>query len=178
MRQRGNDTRFFLSPDSRLLRIQALKRGRSRRPDLVNALRGIHGLDSLMPLADLRLVEFCLAIPEEQFLENGTNRYLARRLLRAAGVPRAVTENKLRGRQHPEWFAHLSEARSSLPALMERLRRSPTAQRLLDLDRLDPMIGNWPADTVAAERQRSGFSALLSGALSVGAFIAWAEGTN
>jgi hypothetical protein len=40
------------------------------------------------------------------------------------------------------------------------------------------MIGNWPADTVAAERQRSGFSALLSGALSVGAFIAWAEGTN
>jgi asparagine synthase (glutamine-hydrolysing) len=178
MRQRGNDTGFVFSRDSRLLRINSLKRARSRRPDIRNAMRGVYGLDSSMPLGDLRLIEFCLAIPEEQFLRNGTSRYLARRLLRAANVPAAITENKLRGRQHPEWFAHLSQARSSLPAQMERLRRSPTVHRLIDLDRLDHLIGNWPADTATAERQMAGFRALLHGALSVGAFIAWAEGTN
>jgi asparagine synthase (glutamine-hydrolysing) len=178
MRLRNNDTGFVFSRDTRLRRIQLLKRARSRRPDIRNALRGLYGVESFMPLSDLRLIDFCLAIPEEQFLHNGTNRSLARRLLRAAGVPPAITENRLRGRQHPEWFAHLTQTRPSLPAQMERLRRSPTVHRLIDLDRLDHMIGNWPADTVAAERERAGFSTLLSGALSVGAFIAWAEGTN
>ncbi len=178
MRARGNDTGFVLQGDSRRMRIQSLLRSRHARSDVMNMLRGLYGLDILIPLNDVRLVEFCLAIPEEQFLKNGTDRYLARRLLRRAGVPRAITENRQRGRQHPEWFAHMTEAAPSFPAQMERLRRSPTVGRLIDLDRLDHLIDAWPANAQAAERQRKAYGALMNAALSVGAFIAWAEGTN
>lgn len=178
LRQRGNDPAFILSTDSRRMRIASIQRNRARRPDVMNTLRGFQGISNSAPLADLRLVEFCLAIPEDQYLRDGTTRWLSRRLLRAAGAPAMITENRRRGYQHPEWFAHLDRVRPSLTAQVERLRRSPTANRLIDLDRLDRVIADWPADADAAEPRRSQLQAMLQEALNVGAFIAWVEGTN
>lgn len=178
LRQRGNDPEFILSSDSRRHRIAGIRRNRGRRPDVMNTLRGSQGISNSAPLGDLRLVEFCLAIPEDQFLRDGTTRWLSRRLLRAAGVPAMITENRKRGYQHPEWFAHLDRIRPSLSAQLERLRRSPTASRLIDIDRLDRVIADWPADAVAAEARRSQMQTMLQEALNAGAFIAWVEGTN
>lgn len=178
LKRRGNDPGFLSANDSRRWRIHVLHRNRSRRPETTNMLRGLYGLDEAMPLGDLRMIEFCLAIPENQFLKHGTMRRLARRLLREAGVPAAVSENRSRGQQHPEWFAHLSQARPTFAAQIERLRRSPMARRLIDVDRLEHLVRDWPADAVAAQRRNLLFQALLPQALSLGAFIAWAEGTN
>ncbi|WP_311769166.1 asparagine synthase-related protein [Novispirillum itersonii] len=178
LRQRGNDPSFLLSPDSRRFRIAAICRNRSRRPDGMNSLRSFQGIGNSAPLADLRLVEFCLAIPEDQYLRDGTTRWLSRRLLRTAGVPAMITENRRRGYQHPEWFAHLSRMRPTLPDQLERLRRSPTASRLIDLDRLERVLAKWPENAVAAEADRVGLQVMLQEALHVGAYIAWVEGTN
>lgn len=178
LRQRGNDPAFILSPDSRGFRIAAICRNRARRPDGMNSLRSFQGIGNSAPLGDLRLVEFCLAIPEDQYLRDGTTRWLARRLLRAAGVPALVSENRQRGYQHPEWFAHLNRARPSLPGQLARLRRSPTASRLLDLDRLERLVADWPETTAAAEATRVQLQVMLQEALHVGNYIAWVEGTN
>jgi asparagine synthase (glutamine-hydrolysing) len=178
MHQRGNQTDFGFRGDSRRLRLHWLSRNRFWRSETLNAFRSLYGLDFTMPLGDMRLLEFCLAIPDDQFLRDGTDRYLARRLLRAAGVPAAITENRTRGYQHPEWFAHMDGMRDTLPEQIERLRRSPTARRLIDVDRLDHIVAHWPADTATAEIQQGAVKALLGAALSVGTFIAWAEGTN
>jgi len=178
LRQRGNDPTFGYSSDSRRFRIAAIRRNRGRRPDGMNSLRGFQGISNSAPLGDLRLVEFCLAIPEDQYLRDGTTRWLSRRLLRAAGVPAVITENRRRGAQHPEWFAHLDRARPSLPGLVDRLRRSPTASRMIDLDRIDTMLAEWPADAAAAQPRRNQLQIMLQEALNVGSFIAWVEGTN
>ena len=98
--------------------------------------------------------------------------------MRAAGVPALVSENNQRGYQHPEWFAHLSRVRPSLPGQLARLRRSPTASRLLDLDRLERLIAEWPENTAAAEAARVQLQVMLQEALHVGNYIAWVEGTN
>lgn len=178
MRQRGNDPNYIFSKDSRRLRIHLMQRNRSFRPETMSMMRSLYGTECLMPLADTRLVEFCLAIPEDQFLRNGTARWLARRLLRQAGVPKAITENRRRGTQHPEWFANLDQARVSFPAQIDCLRRSPVASRLIDVDRLDRLVKEWPTDTAQAHRQSYSFQVVLPQALTMGAFIAWAEGTN
>ncbi|MES2496650.1 MAG: asparagine synthase-related protein [Pseudomonadota bacterium] len=178
LRQRGNDPKFMYSSDSRRFRIAAIRRNRGRRPDGMNSLRSFQGISNSAPLGDLRLVEFCLAIPEDQYLRDGTTRWLSRRLLRAAGVPTVITENRRRGAQHPEWFAHMERARPSLPGLMDRLRRSPTASRMIDLDRLDKTVAEWPADAAAAQPRRNELQVMLQEALNVGSFIAWVEGTN
>ncbi|WP_232302718.1 hypothetical protein [Elstera litoralis] len=61
---------------------------------------------------------------------------------------------------------------------MARLRRSPTASRLLDLDRLERLIADWPETTAAAETARVQLQVMLQEALHVGNYIAWVEGTN
>lgn len=175
MKHRGNDTNFVRSEDSRLWRIEALRRSRGRRAEISNILAGLYGMEHAAPLADRRLVEFCLAIPDDQYLRNGNSRWLARRLLRAAGVPVEISENRRRGYQHPEWHSHLSSVHASMISQVAHLRTSPTASRLLDLDRLDSILNNWPREPAAAERRRGELNAVLCAGLSVGAFIAWAE---
>ncbi len=178
-RRRGSDNSWARVLDSRLWRLRTIHRSRSRRPEIGEMLRGLYGFDNVLPLTDRRLVEFCLAIPENQFLKDGTQRWLARRTLLAAGVPRAIADNRLRGYQHPEWFADLSSIRPSLPALIARLRGLPLAARLIDLDRLDHLVGaDWPADAAAAERRDAVLHGMLPRALGLGAFIAWAEGAG
>lgn len=179
LRERGNDPGFIFPGDSRQVRIHQFKRNRGfMRACQFEGIRTIHGLDLTMPLGDVRMMEFCLAIPDNQYLRNGTDRYLARRLLRGAGAPLVVADNRRRGRQHPEWFAHLAQSRAALPAQIERLRRSPVARRLIDIERLDHLVATCPTDAAMAQRHFSTYSVLLYGALNVGSFIAWAEGTN
>lgn len=178
MRQRGNDPAFRFSSDSRRFRIAAIRRNRGRRPDGMNSLRAFQGISNSAPLGDLRIVEFCLAIPEDQYLRDGTTRWLARRLLREAGVPAVISENRQRVAQHPEWFAHLDRARPSLPALVERMRRSATASSLIDMYRLDQVIRDWPTDAGAARAKRDELQVMLQEAINVGTFIAWVESTN
>jgi len=176
MRRFGNDRPVGFGADSRLWRIHIIQRNRCRRPEATGLMRARYGLDPLAPLGDPRLVEFCLAIPEDQFLRNGTDRWLARRLLRKAGVPPQIAENRRRGLQHPEWFAHLTSMRSALPAQIERLRRSPAASRLIDIDRLERLVQDWPTSPAAAERRVLIYNALVLHAFNIGAFITWVEG--
>jgi asparagine synthase (glutamine-hydrolysing) len=175
MQATGNDPSFVRSLDHRVWRLQALLRGRARRTELTNMHRSLYGLTHSMPLLDQRLVEFCLAIPEDQYLRNGNFRWLARRLLLAAGVPPAVAENRSFGYQHPEWFAHLTESRPAMRDQIARLRSSPLASRLIDTDRLERLLDAWPKNPIAAERLRIELGSVLAGGVAVGAFVHWAE---
>jgi len=58
------------------------------------------GIDQRDPTADLRLVEYCLAIPAEHHLEGGMTRALARRAF-TDRVPAEVLNERRRGRQGP-----------------------------------------------------------------------------
>lgn len=178
MAEHGNDPQWLFHRDDRRQRIHLIHRNRAHRAEGVAMLRALHGVDYLTPIGDLRLMEFCLAIPEEQFRRNGERRSLARRMLRQAGAPPIITDDETRGLQNPEWFAVLSRARDDFPGLIARLRRNATVGRLIDLDRVERIAADWPADAAAAHRQASLLRAGLANALNIGAFITWAEGTN
>jgi hypothetical protein len=55
------------------------------------------------------------------------------------------------------------------------LRKSPTAARLLDPDRLERLIARWPQTAEDAAPLRQELDGMLTRALHVGAFIRWAE---
>src|SRR5262249_54971976 len=59
-------------------------------------------IDIRDPTADVRLLEFCFAVPTEQFLREGTPRALARRAL-ADRLPKQVLEEPRRGLQAADW---------------------------------------------------------------------------
>ncbi|MGG2362599.1 asparagine synthase-related protein, partial [Salmonella enterica] len=79
------------------MRIHLLHRNRSYRAENTAQLRALYGVDYIAPIGDLRLIEFCLAIPNDQFRRNGQSRLLARRMLEAAGIPPMIARGEQRG---------------------------------------------------------------------------------
>jgi len=76
----------------------------------LSGYRAMFGVDMRSPTADVRLAEFCLALPEEQYFRDGMPRSFIRRAL-AGRLPRTVLENRKRGRQASDWFERLADAR-------------------------------------------------------------------
>ncbi|HYP15049.1 MAG TPA: asparagine synthase-related protein [Bryobacteraceae bacterium] len=138
-------------------------------------IRARYGAEMRHPLLDVRLVRFCMSIPEEQYLGDGLPRSLARQVLRDAGVPPLITESTSRGEWCPEWFTHMNRRRDRIPAEIELLRRSTLTSRLMDIDKLTQVVANWPEDAAAAEPRRLALDFMLTRALQVGAFVRWAE---
>lgn len=173
-RMRIRQTRSSIS-STRGMRAFGLVVNRAIASEFMGWVRIRHGLEPRDPLNDVRLIDFCLSIPEDQFLRKGQTRWLARRLLDAAGVPAEITRNKARGEWAPEWFTHLERRKTLLPVEIGRLRNSPIASRLIDVDRLARIVADWPTSPDAAHGRRLELDVLLTRALQVGAFIQWAE---
>ena len=107
----------------------------------VSGYRAMFGIDMRSPTADVRLAEFCLALPEDQFWRDGESRRLVRRAM-AGRLPPAVLENNRRGMQAADWFERLLAARAQVAAELARIERSEAAQSVLDLPRLrDALAG-------------------------------------
>lgn len=135
------------------------------------------GIDLRDPTADRRLIEFCLRIPSDQYLQGGVPRALARRLL-AGLVPDAVLSERRRGYQSADWPRHLAAGRDIVSrelapfAGMERLagmideaRTARLAAASGELDWSDP-------------KSQSQFRVALLRAVSAGHFARRVSGWN
>ncbi len=134
--------------------------------DIATALRAVTGVETRAPLLDIRLIDFCLALPEEQFLKDGEFRRLPRRTL-AGRLPPAVLQNNLIGSQNPELPHRMTALRPTLLAEIEALRASPLAARAIDLPRLAAVVRDWDNEIE--------ITLMLPRALHVGRFLRWAE---
>lgn len=150
-------------------RIMVNARSAARRTVL---RRAIWGLDERAPLFDRRLVEFCLAIPPEQFFLNGDGRSLVRRVL-APRLPAQVIANHRVGIQDAHWIARLGAEREQWRDDLERLRHSSLASHLIDIPRIKRLIEDWPMDG-----DQRGWRDVAPIAMHIGRFILWYEGAN
>lgn len=146
-----------------------------------------HGIDIRDPTADRRLLDFCLTIPEGFFIRDGRRASLFRDAM-AGLLPDTMLNRRTRGVQAADWYEKIVANRDGIAAELARLRSSPMASRVLDLDRLCQLVADLPdpatpAEQIPAERFTSPDGnmayrmALLRG-LSVGRFIRMVEGGN
>lgn len=140
-------------------------------------LRAITGIDSRAPLNSRRLIEFFGALSLEQFLQDGKPRSLPRRLL-AGRAPAQLIANTALGSQNGDWFSRVSARRQQMLTDVERLRSSPLARRVIDLERLRTMLVNWPADVESAESVRPQYFYALTRGMEMARFLAWHEGCS
>jgi asparagine synthase (glutamine-hydrolysing) len=135
------------------------------------------GLERRDPLGDVRMAEFCMAIPGDQFTRFSHDRFLARRVLADRLPPETLTE-KRRGRQGAEWFDWASRRRDFLSAELDGIAASSLGRELIDLPRLRSILANWPTDANAAEPRYHELMNVLGRGVAIGSFIRWAEGAN
>jgi asparagine synthase (glutamine-hydrolysing) len=92
------------------------------------------GVDWRDPLADKRLVEFCLGIPTDEYLHDGDPRALARETL-ADRLPNAVLAEPKKGYQAADWHEGLTAVQGEVAAELDRLAECGPSARLLDIEK-------------------------------------------
>jgi len=171
-REVGHDFYFRPPADCRKIRYKALS---EQDGGVYNAaFRSMFGVDSRCPLADVRLAEFSLALPEEQQLRDGQPRSLVRRAM-VGRLPPEVLANYRRGLQAADWFERLTSVRHTLPAELDRLERCDLACRALDLARMRRLVEDWPDGGWDTDHVTHEYNCLLERGLMVGRFLRWFE---
>jgi asparagine synthase (glutamine-hydrolysing) len=151
-----------------------------RRVDLGNYNKGVlggWGIDPRDPTADIRLIEFCLAVPEEQYFVNGEAKALARRAF-AARLPPEVIHIKGKGYQAVDWHEGLTAARGAVGEEIARLGECAPAAAAIDLPRLAGQVENWPQGGWEKDEVMAPYRLALLRAVSTGHFLRKASGSN
>lgn len=135
----GWDLSYRPWADGRKMRIAVLE-----RPDIGDYALGsnAHGLESRDPTSDRRLIEFCLSVPDHQYLRNGQTRWLLRRLMGEI-LPPEILNARTKGMQAPDWYENLTPR---LPELRQRLidAKAGGMDYYLDIDTLIMSLDEWP----------------------------------
>jgi asparagine synthase (glutamine-hydrolysing) len=111
--------------------------------DWFATLRANFGIDTRTPAFDRRLVEFCIGIPQDQYLRNGCDRWLIRRAMKGR-LPDVVLYKKKYGMQAADWFPRLTRERNQIAEEVRRLATNVEIASMLDLQRLTATLDDWP----------------------------------
>jgi len=117
------------------------------------------GVEVRDPTGDLRLVEYCLGVPDEQHVWQGAPRALLRRAMRDM-LPDSVLENTRRGKQGADVALRLLAERDRVDAEIDALASHPALARRLNGEELRDTWRRLCADP------RSGATDLLRGAMA------------
>ncbi len=161
--------------DSFAMRLWGLQ-----RVDSGNYNKGILGgwqIDYRDPTADVRLLEFCLAVPTEQYLRDGVHKSLGRRAL-ADRLPKLVLDEPRKGLQAADWHEGLTAVRDRVADELGRLDACAPAAKALDLPRLRRLVENWPAGGWERDEVMVPYRLALLRAISSGHFLRRVTGGN
>jgi asparagine synthase (glutamine-hydrolysing) len=100
-------------------------------------------LDIRAPAFDRRVVEFCIGIPQDQYLRGGRDRWLIRRAMEGR-LPDMVLNQKKYGAQAADWYPRLTRERNHIAEEVKRLAEDPEVASILDMERLGSILNNWP----------------------------------
>ena len=167
------------TPPRTLLKSRQLRRDLMQKTTGMSSLLGAgyqaeYGVEVRDPTCDVRLVEFCLSLPEDQFRRDGVPRRLLRRAMEDR-LPPEILGNPNRGLQAADWAERTASCRESLAGSLSEIADCPMARDLLDLDR----VGEALADVCASQSRGAPVSIelrnVLEDGLMTGSFIRWFE---
>lgn len=135
------------------------------------------GIDQRDPMADKRLVEYCLSIPTEHYLAKGVPRALAKHAL-ADRLPQAVLNEQKKGYQAADWHESLTAGRADVRTELDRLTTCTAAAQLLDIEKLKSLVDNWPTTGWERDDVRESYRLALLRGVAAGHFLRKASGAN
>ncbi|NVE95715.1 asparagine synthase-related protein [Altererythrobacter lutimaris] len=173
----GFDPRFPALRSSREWRASAFEEMLNQAAEIELAFRLHHGVPSRDPTLFQPLVEFTTGIADDQYLRDGEDRWLARRLLKCR-VPEIVWREHRIGRQSPDWALRFQRDRQALLAELQRLRNDSQLAGILDLDRLEGDLRDWDGSEDTAGLWKQKVHSGVSRALSTARFVRYVERRN
>lgn len=137
----------------------------------------IYGLRQRDVAAYRPLIEFCAGLPTRQFVSNGQERWLAKRM--ACGeMPEAQRLNSRYGRFQVDWHARLTPRKAQLAAEARRIERHPWFGELIDIDRMCHLLEEWPDVTPWEMEEHYPRQGAIPRAIQAARFVNFVEGRN
>jgi asparagine synthase (glutamine-hydrolysing) len=140
--------------------------------DVAHTLRAWFGIETREAATDLRVVEFCVAVPGSQYMRGTRDRLLIRDGMRSF-VPAGILDRRTRGAQAADWPLWLGPMRAEFDRELRSLRDVDLARRCIDLDRLQQLVDRWP-ERLGPEHFAD-YGLLLLRGIMMGRFIQWFE---
>jgi len=141
MAQQGFDPGFGISADCKKMRYQLIKPGKSLLGcRMMQSVSGF-GLNIRDPTMDKRLIEYCLSIPDDQYLREGQDRYLIRRTMQGY-LPTEVLLNTKRGLQSTDIEMRMRNDVQQLKLVFSNIENNFLAKEYLDLKKLRLALNN------------------------------------
>lgn len=91
------------------------------------------------------LIEFCFSIPDEQYVHNGMDRWLARRMA-AGSLPEAQRLERRNGLHGADWHYKLSPRLDELRSMIDRMEGQELVAPNIDFSVARDFIDNWPME--------------------------------
>jgi len=135
------------------------------------------GLDVRSPAADVRLLEFCFAVPETQYLRGGVHKFLLKRCVENI-LPRSVLEKYTRGLQAADWYLPYKERLDELKKMLADVETSDTVERLFDVKSLEGLIAAWDEADFDSRRFEQQYRSKLLRGLSAAYFVKKIDNNN
>lgn len=170
-RQKNFDFRF---PGDPAARARHLLHTADQKADGQRLPKERFGIEYRDAPRDIRIVEFCLSLPEDQCMRNGVRRSLIRRAM-ASRLPDIILQNEMRGVQAPDWLNVLIASRARVLDELDRIQRSALARSAVDLPRLRRVAEQIPKAGKISSATVSSFRDFLERGIGVGSFLAWFE---
>ncbi|MCP5047736.1 MAG: asparagine synthetase B [bacterium] len=139
MYRSGFDPAFGIKADTREMRFRVIKPGRCISGCLWGELGAGFAMEVRDPTVDKRVMEFCLAIPDNQYLRDGRDRFLMRRSMETI-LPDNVRLNTLKGTQAADIEARVNAGLDELKSTLRRVEKSPAAREYLDIKMLNHIL--------------------------------------
>ena len=145
--------------------------------DIHQGFEQVYGLRRRDVMAYRPLIEFCLGLPTEQYVRDGEERWLAKRL--AVGrIPESQRLNPRYGRHDVDWHVRLGRRRTELLAEIERLSQGSEVGHLLDYPKMRELLENWPENTPLERESWMPREIAIPRALTTARFIHFVSGRN
>lgn len=176
MIKKGHNTRFGLGSSCRANQLSGIKPGRDSAGCRLQQLGAFYGVELRDPTMDKRIIEFCFAIPDNQFIRNGKDRFLIRRAM-AGQMPPDVLNSSMRGLQSVDIYKRLKIITDQLQKQLIRIESSQKVKEILDINRLHTMVAHLKdQETVTPRAQQQAGTLLRS--LMAGLFLYGYEQTT
>jgi asparagine synthase (glutamine-hydrolysing) len=172
-RKAGHDFLYRMRPDERVKGLAQV----DYAGDWHAAEKAVTGVEVRDPTADIDVISYCLGIPPEQYLAEGIDRSLVRRAMWGL-LPDVVLTNRLSGLQGADWHERLEAQRHEIASEIAGLAKSPLARRVIDLDRLENAVKNWPAGGWHTSEVFQEYNLALTRGIAGGRFLRWVESAN
>lgn len=133
--------------------------------------RRLYGMRRADPTFDRRLVELCLAIPDEAFCLGGEPRGLWRHAI-AGVVPQEMLAQRGRGLQASDFLDVFGRNLQMFREEVEQQSADPLVPRILDVERMRDMLNAWPGAQFSSTRELDhAYNVTFGFALALGRLI-------